>query len=237
MNKTCIIIAGPTAVGKTMVALEIARYFSTQIISADSRQCFIELNAGVAKPSLEQLAGVHHYFINSHSIHEQVTAAVFETYALHAAEKIFLTNDIAIIAGGTGLYIKAFCEGLDIIPDTSEKVRQYIINAYNQNGLAWLQREVMQHDPDFFIKGDRENPQRLMRALEVKMTTGRTFTSFLTGNKKQRDFNIIKIGIDHPREQLYQRKNTAGCLISGSMNYRYFSKDTIKYFYLPLSSL
>lgn len=207
MNKTCIIIAGPTAIGKTSLAIEVAKHFSTQIISADSRQCFKELNIGVAKPSPEQLASVHHYFINSHSIQEPVSAAGFEAYALDAVKEIFLKNDIAVMVGGTGLYIKAFCDGLDPIPETNDEIRQCIINSYRQKGLPWLQNEVKQNDPAFFINGEIENPQRLMRALEVTLSTGRSITSFQSRNKKQRDFNIIKIGLELPREELYKMIN------------------------------
>lgn len=207
MTKTCIIIAGPTAIGKTSLAIEAAKHFSTQIISADSRQCFRELNIGVAKPSPEQLASVHHYFINSHSIHQPVSAAGFEAYALSAAKEIFLSNDIAVMVGGTGLYIKAFCDGLDAIPAIDEKVRQAIITSYQKNGLSWLQNEVKQNDPAFFINGEIENPQRLMRALEVILSTGRSIISFQSRNKKQRDFNIIMIGLELQREELYERIN------------------------------
>ena len=140
MQKTCIVIAGPTAVGKTAVAIEVARRFNTAIISADSRQCFKEMSIGVAKPSPEELQQVHHYFINSHSIHDDVNAAVFEQYALQAASEIFQQNDVAVVTGGTGLYIKAFCEGLDDMPPVSPALRQSITEQYEQKGLPlWLQ--------------------------------------------------------------------------------------------------
>src|ERR1700739_1657588 len=126
-NKTCIVIVGPTAVGKTAIAVEVARHFSTQIISADSRQCFKELGIGVAKPSDEELKLVHHYFINSHSVYDEVNAAVFEQYALEKINEIFASNDIAVMVGGTGLYVKAFCDGIDIIPETDKNIREKII--------------------------------------------------------------------------------------------------------------
>ena len=131
-HKTCIVISGPTAVGKTDHAIEIAKKYNTEIISADSRQCYKELNIGVAKPSPEQLKNVQHYFINSHSIHDDVNVKVFEQYALNAINKIFETNDVAVMVGGTGLYIKAFCEGIDDVPLANEDIRDKITKAYNK---------------------------------------------------------------------------------------------------------
>jgi tRNA dimethylallyltransferase len=208
LSKTCIIIAGPTAVGKTSIALAVAEHFSTDIISADSRQCFRELNIGVAKPSAAELAAVHHYFINSHSIQDNISAADFENLALEAIQDIFLKNDVAVLVGGTGLYIKAFCEGMDEIPAIDPATRNNIISAYHDNGIAWLQQQVKENDPVYFDKGEMENPQRMMRALEVKLSTGRSIISFQSRQKKQRDFDIIKIGLELPREILYQQINT-----------------------------
>ena len=130
-NKTCIIIVGPTAVSKTAIAVQLAQHFSTQIISADSRQCFKELGIGVAKPSAEELHSIKHYFINSHSINEEVNAAVFEQYALDKVNKIFNNNDVAVMVGGTGLYVKAFCEGMDIIPAVDTEIREKIKASYD----------------------------------------------------------------------------------------------------------
>lgn len=208
MTKTCVIIAGPTAVGKTSLAIALAKHFNTEIISADSRQCFKELTIGVAKPSPEQLQLVRHHFINSHSIEQDVNAVVFEQYALEAAEEIFRTNDIAIVVGGTGLYIKAFCEGLDEIPATDLDIRKHIIEKYEQEGLEWLQQQVQLTDPAYYAHGEVMNPQRLMRALEVKQSTGRSILSFQQQKKKERPFNSIKIGLELPREELYQHINT-----------------------------
>ncbi len=207
MKKTCIIIAGPTASGKTALAIKLAQYFSTQIISADSRQCYKELNIGVAKPSAGELSLVHHYFINSISVTENNTAAGYEKYALNSVQKIFEQNDIAVMVGGTGLYIKAFCEGLDDIPQTDEGIRKTIVTNYNNGGIEWLQAQVKKQDPDYFIQGEIFNPQRMMRALEVKISTGQSITRFQRGQKKQRDFNIIKFGLELPRPVLYGRIN------------------------------
>lgn len=207
-NKTVIIIGGPTASGKTALAIRLAQYFNTDIISADSRQCYREMTIGVAKPSEEELQLVKHYFINSHSIHETVTAATFEQYALAASSEIFLNKDIAIMVGGTGLYIKAFCEGLDDIPSIDPAIRQQINADYAQHGLAWLQQQVAERDPVYYSNGEILNPQRLIRALEVKLHTGRSIREFQQQRTITRDFNIIKLALELPKEILHQRIDT-----------------------------
>jgi tRNA dimethylallyltransferase len=203
--KTCIVIVGPTAVGKTAIAIDIARHFQTKIISADSRQCFKEMTIGVAKPSPGELQQVHHYFINSHSIHDEVNAAVFEQYALQAAQEIFQQHHHAVVTGGTGLYVKAFCEGLDDMPPVSTAIRRQITEQYEQQGLAWLQQQVQLHDPLYYATGEIQNPQRLIRALEVKQATGRSIREFQQGKKTTRDFRIIKIGLELPKPELHAR--------------------------------
>ena len=208
MNKTCIVIVGPTAVGKTLLAIKIAQQFQTKIISADSRQCFKELNIGVAKPSADELKLVEHFFISSHSIHDNVNAAVFEQYALQKVNDIFRNNDVALMVGGTGLYVKAFCQGIDEVPVIDPAVRKDIQANYEWEGLEWLQKQVEKNDPVYFAKGEIKNPQRLMRALEVKLSTGRSIMVFQTQQKKKRDFNIIKLGLNLPGEQLYKNINS-----------------------------
>jgi tRNA dimethylallyltransferase len=207
MNKTCIIIAGPTAVGKTALAIELAKYFSTEIISADSRQCYKELNIGVARPSPEELDTVPHHFIASHSIQQDISASDYENYALNCADEIFKKTDVAIMVGGTGLYIRAFCEGLDQIPAIEETIRNDIKKQYQDNGIEWLQQQLKEIDPLYAEKGEMQNPQRMMRALEVKAGTGQSIISFQSQQKKQRPFNIIKIGMELPRPVLYDRIN------------------------------
>ncbi len=207
MKKTCIIIAGPTAIGKTALAIHVAQQFSTKIISADSRQCYKELNIAVAKPSPAELASVQHYFINSHSVKEELSAADYETYALVAVKEIFAENDIAVMTGGTGLYIKAFSEGLDDIPPVDATTRENIIQRYKENGIVFLQEAIRMNDPVFYETGEMQNPQRMIRALEVQMSTGRSITSYRSKQKKQRDFDIIKICLQLPREVLYERIN------------------------------
>ncbi len=206
-NKTCFIVCGATAVGKTSYAVGLAKKYDTQIISADSRQCYAELNIGVAKPSEEQLNSVHHYFINSHSIHDEVNVKVFEQYALAAVNKIFETNDFAVMAGGTGLYIKAFCEGLDDVPEVNNTIRKEIIENYKTKGLQWLQEETKEKDPAYFSFGETGNPQRLMRALEVKLSTGNSILDFQSGKKTEREFAIKMINLEIPRSDLYKRIN------------------------------
>ena len=206
-TKTVIIIGGPTASGKTALSLQLAAHFNTSIISADSRQCFRELNIGVAKPPNEALESIKHYFINSHSIHDTVNAQVFEQYALNAVNEIFLENDIAIMVGGTGMYIKAFCEGLDKIPETDSAIRKEIIDNYNNKGLEWLQKEIQEKDVQFWLQAEQKNPQRLMRALEVKLSTGKSIKYFRQNNKYERDFKIIKLSLRLSKEQLHDTIN------------------------------
>ncbi len=204
---TCIIICGPTASGKTDVAISLAKYFNTKIISADSRQCYKELDIAVAKPTPNQLASVPHYFVNSHSILQTVTAAHFEQYALENISEIFSKNNIAIIVGGTGLYIKAFTNGLDEIIETPQAILIEINIGYETNGLGWLQNQIEKEDRLFFENGEMQNPHRLMRALAVIRSTGVSIISQQTNQIKERSFNIIKIGIEVDRAVLYDRIN------------------------------
>ena len=204
-QKTVIILLGPTASGKTAAAIELATRYKTEIISADSRQCFRELNIGVARPSPEELKTVPHHFIATHSIHDEVTAASFEQYALTKTAELFIKHDVVVMAGGTGLYIKAFCEGLDTIPAIPAAIRDVITRSYEERGLAWLQEQVKEKDPVFYEKGEIQNPQRMMRALEVVEYTGQSILSFRKNKKTERGFAIVKVGIDLPKEELHRR--------------------------------
>jgi len=206
-NNTVYIILGPTAVGKTSFAIALAQQLKTEIISADARQCYAELNIGVARPNLEELSKLPHHFIASHSVNDTINAQVFENYALAKVDELFNTHPSVVMVGGTGLYIKAFCEGLDMIPEIDPAIREDIIKQYDQLGLRWLQKEVSVKDPLYWAKGEQQNPQRLMRALEVILGTGASIVSFQIKNKVTRPFNIIKIGLEFPREQLYERIN------------------------------
>lgn len=203
---TVIVIVGPTAIGKTAFAIALAHHLNTQIISADSRQCYIELNIGVAKPTAAELAAVKHHFISSHSINQEVNAGIFEKYALDAAAQIFKTNATAVMVGGTGLYIKSFCEGIDLMPAIDAAIRNRLITDYAINGLEWLQQEVAAKDPIYWESThEKNNPQRLMRALEIVLATGKSITSFQSAQKVARPFNILKIGLSMPREILNNR--------------------------------
>lgn len=166
------------------------------------------MDIGVAKPSVEELNLVHHYFINSHSIHQQVNAGTYEEYALRSAHEIFAENSIAVMVGGTGLYINAFCNGIDAIPNVPESIRNQIICSYNQNGLEWLQMEVKTKDPAFWKIAEQANPHRLMRALEIIEATGSSILTFRNGEKKQRPFKIVKLGLELNKEQLHHNINT-----------------------------
>ena len=204
---TIYIICGPTAVGKTAFAIALAEHLQTEIISADSRQCFSELGIAVAKPSQEELKKVTHYFINSHSIHEELNAGQFENYALQKVVSIFQSNQTAVMVGGTGLYIKAFCEGMDEMPIINPLIREAIKQAYSSNGIQWLQSQIAKEDPQFWQQAEQDNPQRLMRALEMIRSTGISITAFRKSEKKNRPFQIVKIGLELPREILNQRIN------------------------------
>jgi len=202
--KTVIIIAGPTAVGKTTVALQLAKHFQAEIISADSRQCFKELSIGVARPAEEELRAIKHHFIASHSIHEEMTAAGFEQYALQKATELFREHDTIVMVGGTGLYIKAFCEGLDSIPEIDPAIRQHVIESYEKKGITWLQKELQDKDILYAQTGEMKNPRRMMRALEVIESTGHSILAFRKGEKAKRAFAIIKIGVELPKEELHR---------------------------------
>ena len=205
---TVIVIVGPTAVGKTAFAIALAQHFNTQIISADSRQCYNELCIGVAKPSTDELAAVKHYFIGTHSINEEVNAGVFEKYALDTAATIFKTNAVAVMVGGTGIYIKSFCEGIDLMPSIDPALRNKIIEEYETNGIEWLQHQVAANDPIYWESThEKNNPQRLMRALEMVLATGKSITEFQSAQKVKRPFNILKVGLSMPREILNDRIN------------------------------
>lgn len=204
---TVIVIAGPTAIGKTALSIQLAQHFNTSIVSADSRQCYREMDIGTAKPDEAELAAVPHYFINSHSIQDNINAADYEQLALDYLENIFQTSDVAVVCGGTGLYIKALCEGIDAMPDVDRSIEEEIKRKFTANGLDWLQEELQAKDPVFFEQAEQQNPVRLIRALSFFETHQRSITDFKTQTAKQRPFRVIKIALDMPREQLYARIN------------------------------
>ncbi len=207
MKKQLIIIAGPTAVGKTDVAIQVAEHFGTEIISADSRQCYREMSIGTAKPSPEEQARVKHYFVDSHSITEDLNAADYEKLALGYCASVFEKKDIAVVCGGTGLYIKALCEGIDAMPPTDRDTERALQQDYAKKGIAWLQELVATEDPEFFALAEQQNPARLIRALAFKRTTGQSIVHYRSGKVKERPFDVIKIALDLPRPLLYERIN------------------------------
>lgn len=202
-----ILITGPTAAGKTAVAIEVAKHFDTEIISADSRQCFKELRIGVARPSAKELAAVPHHFIASHFIHQKVTAATFEEYALQKAADLFTRYKTVVMVGGTGLYIKAFTEGMDEIPEVPPAVHEEVVTGYAQHGMLWLQQQIQSADPLYWRQGEVQNPQRTMRALEVMKATGRSILTYQQAAKKHCPFSVIKVGLTLPKDELHRRIN------------------------------
>jgi tRNA dimethylallyltransferase len=207
MKKRILAICGPTASGKTVLAIQAAQYFNTSILSFDSRQCYKELHIGVAKPTTEEVALVPHYFINSHSIHDTVNAVVYEQYALAILEKLFLTTDTVIVVGGTGLYLDALCTGVDAIPAIPEALRTQLQNAYAANGMEWLQTQIQALDSSYTTANDLNNVQRMLRALEVVTHTGNSIRFYQKKEPVNRPFEIIKCCVTLDRETLYNRIN------------------------------
>ncbi|SMO74396.1 tRNA (adenosine(37)-N6)-dimethylallyltransferase MiaA [Solitalea koreensis] len=206
-SKTLIVIVGPTASGKTRMAIELAKHYKTEIISADSRQFFKEISIGTAKPSLEEQSQAPHHFINSHSIFDDINAGSFEREALIVIDKLFKTHDQLILVGGSGLYINAVCEGFDNLPKGDETIRTQLNKEFEENGIEPLQLRLKELDPEYYTSIDLSNSQRVIRALEVCLISGQPFSSFKSNIKKERPFNIIKIGINLDREELYNRIN------------------------------
>lgn len=205
MSKYLITIIGPTASGKSSLAIQLAKYFQTEIISADSRQFYQELTIGTAKPSEEELKEVKHHFINSFSIKEFYTAGNFENDALEKIKDIHQKNDIAIMVGGSGLYINAVLFGIDPFPDIPIEIRKKAIILYKEKGLQALRDELREKDPVYFLEVDLDNPRRLMRALEVCYATQQPYSSLRRQKPKKRNFKPIKIALDWKREDLYKR--------------------------------
>jgi tRNA dimethylallyltransferase len=207
MVKTLIVIVGPTAIGKTALAVQIAQKFQTEIISADSRQFYIETEIGTAKPSSVELAAAKHHFINSHHITENFTVGDFETQSLAKLNEIFEKNDFAVLVGGSGLYINAVCNGFDDLPRASAELRAQLNQDFLDEGIEPLQRRLQELDPLYFKEVDLHNPQRIIRALEVCISTGIPFSTYRTRSQKTRAFFCVKIGLNTNRGQLYDRIN------------------------------
>ncbi len=204
---TLIIICGPTASGKTALAIEVARHFATEIISADSRQIYREMRIGTAVPSPEELAAVKHHFIQTKSIFDYYNAFMYETEVMALLEDLFGRMNPVVMAGGSGMYIEAVCHGIDDIPTVDPAVRQQMLVFYEQEGLEGLRRRLREVDPDYYREADLNNPKRLLKALEISVQSGRPYSTFLTRTRKERPFRTLKVGLDLPRQELYDRIN------------------------------
>lgn len=204
-NKRLIVVVGPTAVGKTAECIRLAGMLDTEIVSADSRQFYKEMNIGVARPSESELATIPHHLIAHISVSQDYNAAMYERDASEVIGKLFQEKDDVVLTGGSGLYVNAVCNGMDDIPDKDESIRQELNDLFATQGLEPLQRELQEKDPEYWEIVDKRNHIRLIRALEVCRQTGRTFSSFRSQKKTNRNFDIIKIGIRRSRENLLER--------------------------------
>ncbi|MDB4344308.1 tRNA (adenosine(37)-N6)-dimethylallyltransferase MiaA [bacterium] len=204
--KNLIVIVGPTGIGKTSLSIEIAKHFKCDIISADSRQFFKEMTIGTAKPTTTELAEAPHHFISNKSINQKYSAGTFEVEAIAKLKELHKTNDVAILVGGSGLYVNAVCDGIDDIP-FDLKVREQLNKELEEFGAKPLREELKEKDPEHYARMNTKNPQRLVRAIEVCRITGKTYSSFRKNTVKKRDFNIIKIGLNADREVVYNRIN------------------------------
>ena len=205
--KTLIVIVGPTGIGKTALAVKIAQRLRTEVISADSRQFYIEMEIGTAKPSAEELAAAKHHFINSHHITEDFTVGDFEIQSLDKLNDIFKKHDFAVLVGGSGLYVNAVCNGFDDLPRASPELRAQLNQDFIDEGVEALQHRLQELDPLYFKEVDINNPQRIIRALEVCISTGIPFSTYRTRSQKTRPFRSVKIGLNTSRDELYDRIN------------------------------
>lgn len=203
-----LVICGPTASGKTQLAIKLAKHFSAEIISADSRQVYKELKKGSAQPSASELEEVKHHFIASRNLDEDYNAGQFENDVLSLLDKLFKKKNYVVLVGGSGLYIDAVCNGFDAVPSAFADVRKELQQLFKEGGIEALQNKLKGLDPEFYKEVDVSNPQRLMRALEVSIGSGKPYSSFRKGQKNKRPFEIIKIGTELPREQLYKQINS-----------------------------
>ena len=204
-KKTLVVVTGPTAGGKTSLAIQLGLDLNTEIVSADSRQFYKEIKIGTAAPTIEELSKVKHYLVGNLSINDSYNVYQYEKEALECLDQIFAHHDYAVLVGGSGLYIDAICNGIDDIPDTPPDIRTRLQEEFKEKGIEWLQEQVRKTDPKYFDKTDQNNPKRLLRALEVSEVSGKPFSSFHRSSPKQRPFNIIKIGVLWDRSVLIDR--------------------------------
>lgn len=206
-SKTLIAVVGPTAIGKTNLGIQLAKHFNTEVISADSRQFFREMYIGTAVPSEEELSTIPHHFVQHKSIFDPYSVGDFEKDALTSLDKIFKTKDYAVIVGGSGLYVDAVIKGLDEFPKVQPQLRETLNQKFKEEGLPYLQKELLSKDPEYYAIVDIENPHRLIRALEICMTANQPYSSFLNQKKKVRMFDALYVGIEADREVIYERIN------------------------------
>ena len=206
-NPLLVVLLGPTGVGKTDLCIRLADTFHVSIINADSRQIFAEIPIGTAAPTKEQLARVKHYFVGTHHLQDYYSASMFEQDALNIIQNEFLSHPCALMSGGSMMYIDAVCNGIDDIPTVDDKTRTWMKRRLAEEGLPALVQELKELDPEHYSIVDKQNPRRVVHALEICHMTGKTYTSFRTNSKKERPFRILKIGLNRPREELYDRIN------------------------------
>ncbi len=205
MDKILIAVVGPTAIGKTSLAIALAKHFGTEIISTDSRQFYKEMTIGTAVPSPDELAEVKHHFIQHLSVLEPWTVGDFETAALKRLTLLFKSHEIVIASGGSGLYIQALTEGLDQFPEVDPEIRSELNREFERHGITYLQERLLELDRDYYGQVDQQNPHRLIRAIEVSESSGRPYSSFLKKPKKKRPFKVVYIGLKADRDKIYQR--------------------------------
>ena len=206
-NPLLVVLLGPTGVGKTDLCIRLADTFHIPIINADSRQIFAEIPIGTAAPTKEQLARVKHYFVGTHHLQDYYSASMFEQDALNIIQNEFLSHPCALMSGGSMMYIDAVCNGIDDIPTVDDQTRTWMKRRLTEEGLPALVQELKELDPEHYAVVDKQNPRRVVHALEICHMTGKTYTSFRTNSKKERPFRILKIGLNRPREELYDRIN------------------------------
>lgn len=204
MKSTLIVIGGPTASGKSSLAMNFARHLKTEIISADSRQCFKEMTIGTAKPPREDLEEIKHHFVNSHSIHDHFSAGIFAQESQKILEELFKRNEYVVVAGGTGLYIRALTDGLDDIPNVDENTREHVKTIYREKGIEALVEIIQEKDPVFLKMVDTQNPSRLMRAAEILLQTNEKYSTLLGKIKKVLPYKVVKLVISPDRIRLYK---------------------------------